>query len=80
MAYRWLASANIGPKRLHMLSGLAGIGIGALILWIVCSVRDSNIAMRGTPSASVFALAPMTHAVVASERPIESDTVSPSLF
>jgi hypothetical protein len=68
MAYRWLASLNIGPKGLHMLSGLAGIGIGALILWFVCLFSDSNIAMRDTPSASAVALASMTHPVVASER------------
>ena len=40
MAYRWLAAPKIGPQGLHLLSGLVGIGIGALILWLVCSFSD----------------------------------------
>jgi hypothetical protein len=58
MAYRWLAASKIGPKGLHVLSGL--VGIGALILWIVCSFSDSSTAMRDTPSAFVIAQPPMT--------------------
>jgi hypothetical protein len=53
MAYRGLAAAKVGPKGLHVLSGLVGVGIGALILWFVCSFSDSSTAMRDTPSASV---------------------------
>jgi hypothetical protein len=53
MAYRWLAAPKLGPKGLHVLSGLVGIGLGAMILWIVCSFSDSSIAMRDTPSAFV---------------------------
>jgi hypothetical protein len=85
IAYRWLASSNIGPKGLHMLSGLAGIGIGALTLWFVCLFSDPNIAMRDTPSASAVALASMTHPVVASERltklpPLGTLSPSPTQF
>ena len=54
MVHRWLAASTIGPLGLHVLSGLVGIGIGALILWFVCSFSDSSIAMRDTPSALSF--------------------------
>jgi hypothetical protein len=77
MAYRWLASANIGPKGLHMLSGLVGIGIGALILLFVCSFSDAIITMRPMPSATAVAQTPMTH--LAAARPIQLlVTLSPS--
>jgi hypothetical protein len=55
MAYRGLAAAKVGPKGLHFLSGLVGVGLGALILWFVCSFSDSSTAMRDTPSASAVA-------------------------
>jgi hypothetical protein len=69
MVHRRLAASKIGPKGLHVLSGLVGIGIGALILWIVCSFSDSSTAMRDTPAAFVIAQAPLTLAVVAAVRP-----------
>ena len=69
MADRWLTTSKIGPKGLHVLSGLVGIGIGAMILWIVCSFSDSSTAMRDTPSAFVLAQPPMTLAIVAAVRP-----------
>jgi hypothetical protein len=68
MAYRWLAASKIGPRGLHVLSGLVGIGIGALILWIVCSF---STAMRDTPSAFVIAQPTTTLAVAAAVRPIQ---------
>ena len=66
MAYRWLAAPKIGPQGLRLLSGLVGTGIGALILWLVCSFSGTD-----TPSPSVVAGAPLTHAVVAAARPIQ---------
>jgi hypothetical protein len=73
MAYRWLAAVKISPKGLHALSGLVGFGIGVLVLWFVCSFRDSSIAMRATSSA--VAQAPMTHSEVAEAKDIEAGAV-----
>jgi len=69
MAYRLLAASKIGPKGLCALSGLVGIGIGALILLFVCSFSDAIITTRDMPSAFAVAQAPMTH--VAEARPIQ---------
>jgi hypothetical protein len=85
MAYRWLPAPKLGPMGLHVLSGLVGIGVGAMTLWIVCSFSDSSIAMRDTPSAFVVAGTPLTHAVVAAARPIQllpsaSLSLSPAPF
>jgi hypothetical protein len=73
MGYRWLAAVKISPKGLHALSGLVGFGIGVLVLWFVCSFRDSSIAMRAMPSASAVAQTPMTHPEVAEAKPAEAD-------
>jgi hypothetical protein len=71
MAYRWFAAVKISPKGLHALSGLVGFGIGVLVLWFVCSFRDSSIAMHATSSASAVAQPPMTHSAEAN--PAEAD-------
>jgi hypothetical protein len=77
MACRWLASATIGPKRLCVLSGLVGIGIGALILLFVCSFSDSITTTHDMPSAFAVAQAPLTRVVEASPIPLRI-TLSPS--
>ena len=72
-ANRWFAASKIGPKGLHALSGAAGFGIGALVLWFVCSLSDSSTAMRDTPSALVVAQASMKPAEAAEAKPVEAD-------
>jgi hypothetical protein len=72
-ANRWLAASKIGPKGLHALSGAAGFGIGALVLWFVCSLSDSGVAMRETPSASAVAQASMKPAEAAEAKPVGAD-------
>jgi hypothetical protein len=83
ITYRWLAASKTGPKGLHVLSGLVGIGIGALILLFVCPFRDSSVTTRDTPSGYAVAQAPMTTAVVAAVSPIQlllTLSPSPALF
>jgi hypothetical protein len=72
-ANRWLATSKIGPKGSHALSGAAGFGIGALVLWFVCSLSDSSIAMRDTPSASTVAQASTKPTERAEAKPVDAD-------
>lgn len=75
MAYR--AASKIGSKGLCVLSGLVGIGVGALILLDVCSFSDLIITTRDMLSGPAVARAPMTH--LAEARPIPLlITLSPS--